>query len=124
MVARRSWWADKHDAIDRDVIRRSGANKTADDRHISWQSVGGGGAGIGEKWQKPTCKWNCSCVRACGLRRLTTRVRAPAHRSSQQLSMVVSWRGVEMDPARVDEIRKRWGRNAVALGDEVGDGIA
>ena len=85
MVARRSWWADKHDAIDRDVIRRSGANKTADDRHISWQSVGGGGAGIGEKWQKPTLPMELLCAYVpAGLRRLrpVCGLRLIAHRSS------------------------------------------
>ena len=61
MVARRSWWADKHDAIDRDVIRRS-STVDADDRHISWQSVGGGGAGIGEKWRSLPCKSGLLCA--------------------------------------------------------------
>jgi hypothetical protein len=124
MVARRSWWADKHDALDREVVRRSGANKTSDDRHISWQATGGGGAGIGEKWQKPTLQAEllCAYVPAGSV------VYDPCAGSGSSLIAAAKhgrlWRGVEMDPVRVDEIRKRWARNALALCEEVGDGIA
>ena len=124
MVARRSWWEDKHDAIDREVIRRSGATKTADDRHISWQAVGGGGAGIGAKWQKPTLQAELLCAYVP----VGAVVYDPCAGSGSSLIAAAkhgrTWRGVEMDPVRVDDIRRRWAKSAMTLGEEIGDGIA
>lgn len=116
MVARRKWWHRKEDAIDRQVVRASGAERTADDRHVSHQTVGGGGAGVGAKWEKPQLQMALlmAYVPAGSV------VWDPCAGSGASLIAAAEhgriWRGCEMDPARVDAIRTRWARYEAAHG--------
>jgi DNA modification methylase len=84
----------------------------------------GGGAGIGAKWQKPTLQAELLCAYVP----VGAVVYDPCAGSGSSLIAAAkhgrTWRGVEMDPVRVDDIRRRWAKSAMTLGEEIGDGIA
>lgn len=125
-IARRHWWSDKMDALDRAVLIRAGAKVCSDGRHYSWQEGHGGvltNTSHGMSWGKPVFEFEVVLAYTPP----GAVVWDPCAGSGASLIASARhgriWRGVENQPRWADLIRKRWGRFAVENRLEVADGL-